>query len=85
MSERRRRTRANSSQAAVIACTGNSKRINCVVRNFSTTGARLEVALPTSVPETFDLVFDDSRSTLACRVKWRKDRDVGVEFQLPYR
>jgi hypothetical protein len=85
MSERRRRTRANSSQAAVIACTGNAKRINCVVRNFSTTGARLEVALPTSVPETFDLVFDDSRSTLACRVKWRKDRDVGVEFQLPYR
>ena len=84
MGERRRRTRAASTQAAVIACAG-AKRINCVVRNFSTTGARLEVALPTSVPETFDLVFDDNRSTLSCRVKWRKDRDVGVEFQLPYR
>jgi hypothetical protein len=84
MGERRKRTRAVSSQAAVIACNG-AKRINCEVRKFSTTGARLEVALPTSVPETFDLVFEDSRSTLQCRVKWRKDRNVGVEFQLPYR
>jgi hypothetical protein len=81
MSERRTRTRATSSQAAVIACVG-AKRINCLVRNFSSTGACLEVALPTSVPDTFDLVFDDSRSTLPCRVKWRKERDVGVEFRL---
>jgi hypothetical protein len=81
MSERRRRTRAISSQAAVIACAG-AKPINCVVLNFSTTGARLEFAVPTLLPETFDLVFDDSRSTLPCRVKWRKDRNVGVEFQL---
>ena len=84
MGERRKRTRAITSQAAVIACVG-AKRINCVVRNFSSTGARLEVALPTSVPDIFDLVFDDSRSTLPCRVKWRRDRDVGVVFQLRHR
>jgi hypothetical protein len=84
MGERRKRTRAITSQAAVIACVG-AKRINCVVRNFSSTGARLEVAVPTSVPDIFDLVFDDSRSTLPCRVKWRRDRDVGVVFQLRHR
>jgi hypothetical protein len=84
MSERRRRSRAVSSQTAVIACVG-AKRINCVVRNFSSTGARLEMALPSVVPETFDLVFDDARSTLPCRVKWRKDQAIGVEFQLPHR
>ncbi|HXW24553.1 MAG TPA: PilZ domain-containing protein [Xanthobacteraceae bacterium] len=83
MGERRRRTRAISSEAAVIACSG-AKRITCVVRNFSTTGARLEVAVPAAVPETFDLVFDDSRSTLPCRVKWRRERALGVEFRLPH-
>ena len=84
MNERRKRTRAASSQGAVIACLG-AKRVNCVVRNFSSTGARLEVALPASLPDTFDLVFDDNRSTLACRVKWRRERDVGVEFQSRHR
>jgi hypothetical protein len=84
MNERRTRSRAISSQAAVISCVG-ARRINCVVRNFSSIGARLEVPFPASLPDTFDLVFEDARSTLSCRVKWRKDRDIGVEFQLPHR
>ncbi|HEV3184349.1 MAG TPA: PilZ domain-containing protein [Xanthobacteraceae bacterium] len=83
MNERRKRTRAASSQTAVITCLG-AKRISCVVRNFSSTGARLEVPLPTALPDTFDLVFDDDRSTLSCRVKWRRERDLGVEFRLPH-
>jgi hypothetical protein len=84
VSERRKRSRAITAQNAMIACRG-AKRINCVVRNFSSTGARLELAVPSAVPETFDLVFDDSRAALACRVKWRKDHAVGVQFQLPHR
>ena len=84
MSERRKRSRAVSSQAAAISWAG-MRRINCVVRNFSSTGARLEGTLPASLPQTFDLVFDDDRSALACRVKWRRERAVGVEFQLPRR
>ena len=84
MSERMGRSRATSAQAAVIACAG-AKRINCIVRNFSSTGARLELAWPAAVPPTFNLVFDDGEAGLACRVKWHKNRDVGVEFQLPRR
>ena len=84
MNERRKRSRAASSQSAAIAWAG-MRRINCVVRNFSSTGARLEGTLPASLPPTFDLVFDDDRSALACRVKWRRERAVGVEFQLPRR
>jgi PilZ domain len=82
MSERRKRSRAVSSQPAIISTAG-ARRINCVVRNFSSTGARLEGLLPASLPQTFDLVFDDKRATLACRVKWRRAGAVGVEFALP--
>ena len=84
MPERRKRSRAISSQPAAISGAG-MRRINCVVRNFSSTGARLEGTLPASLPQTFNLVFDDDQSTLACRVKWRRERAVGVEFQLPRR
>jgi len=84
MSERRRRSRSISSQAATITCAG-AKRIACVVRNFSSTGARLELAWPSTVPQTFDLVLDEGRPGLACRVKWRKHHAIGVEFQLPRR
>jgi hypothetical protein len=84
MPERRKRSRAMSSQPAAISWAG-MRRINCVVRNFSSTGARLEGTLPASLPQTFNLVLDDDRSTLACRVKWRRERAVGVEFQLPRR
>ncbi len=84
MHDRRKRSRAISSQPAAISWDG-MRRINCLVRNFSSTGARLEGTLPASLPATFNLVFDDERSTLACRVKWRRERAVGVEFQLPRR
>jgi hypothetical protein len=82
--ERRKRSRAVSSQPAAILW-GGARRIHCVVRNFSSTGARLEGILPASLPESFDLVFDDERARLACRVKWRREGAVGVEFQLPHR
>ena len=81
MNERRKRSRAMSSQPAAIARAG-MRRVNCVVRNFSSTGARLEGTLPASLPPSFNLVVEDDRSPLACRVKWRRDRAVGVEFQL---
>ena len=84
MHDRRKRSRAMSSQPAAISWPG-MRRVNCVVRNFSSTGARLEGTLPASLPPTFNLVFDDDRSSLACRVKWRRERAVGVEFQLPRR
>jgi hypothetical protein len=84
MNDRRKRSRAASSQPAAISWAG-IRRIQCVVRNFSSTGARLEGVLPATLPETFDLVFDDERSTLSCRVKWRRESAVGVEFQLPGR
>jgi len=84
MQERRKRSRAVSLEPAAIAGAG-ARRIDCLVRNFSSTGARLEGVLPASLPQTFDLVFDDERATLSCRVKWRRPGAVGVQFAMPRR
>jgi PilZ domain len=84
MNERRKRSRTVSSQPATISWSG-VRRVHCVVRNFSSTGARLEGVLPAALPQIFDLVFDDDRARLPCRVKWRRPGAVGVEFELPHR
>ena len=54
--------------------------ISCVVRNVSPTGACLEVASHSGIPDTFDLVFDHDKSRRACEVVWRKRLLIGVAF-----
>jgi len=53
--------------------------VKCVVRNLSQTGAALEVHDP--VPGTFELVFDGDQSRRSCRVVWRRETRIGVQFQ----
>ena len=53
--------------------------IDCIVRNFSSRGARLEVASVVGLPDAFYLVVDDS-GTQACKVVWRRLKEVGVVF-----
>ena len=54
--------------------------VECVVRNLSKSGARLEVATVVGLPDAFYLVMPDS-GTLPCRVKWRRLKEVGVAFE----
>ena len=54
----------------------------CIVRDFSETGACLEVHSP--IPHNvFELVFDDSDGwpPRSCRVMWRKPSRMGVRFE----
>jgi hypothetical protein len=54
--------------------------IDCVVRNLSTSGAALEAPNQTGIPPRFILVIPRVGLRLACRVRWRKEHRVGVEF-----
>jgi PilZ domain len=54
--------------------------IDCVVRNLSTSGAALEAPNQTGIPPRFILVIPSDGLRLACRVRWRKEHRVGVEF-----
>jgi len=62
--------------AQIIWLTGAP--VKCVVRNLSQTGAKIEVRDP--VPETFELVFDGDENRHPCRVVWRKEFQIGVQF-----
>ncbi len=63
----------------IVWPTGTS--VKCIIRNLSETGACLEVHSP--VPHTFELVFDGDESRRSCRVVWRKETRIGVEFIAP--
>ena len=63
---------------AHIAYTG--RREDCVVRNVSDTGAKLELKTPVAkIPNSFELLVAEHHPQ-ACRVVWRSLREVGVQF-----
>lgn len=53
----------------------------CMVRNLSDTGACLVIAEPVAVPSEFDLTIEREKTPRHCRVIWREQNKVGVEFR----
>lgn len=54
---------------------------DCMVRNLSSTGAKVVIESSTGVPDGFLLRFEDG-SEKKCVVRWRKMTELGVEFVL---
>jgi hypothetical protein len=76
--ESRRAPRRNVLRAARISF--GKKRLTCMVRNLSATGASIEGAKLTQVPDTFTLVLEMESTERPCRVVWRKKARIGVRF-----
>jgi len=66
---------------AAKVLTGPSHTYDCLVRDISTLGARLEFTTTASLPDRFELAFEKARTLRVCRVAWRTNTQVGVEFQ----
>jgi two-component system, chemotaxis family, chemotaxis protein CheY len=79
MSDRRTKQSQRVLKSAKIAINRGSV-IDCTIRDISKNGACLRVASPVGIPEVFELVLDD-KIQQRCRVKWRKETQIGVEFQ----
>jgi len=77
--EQRLSPRRNVTIEAQVVFGAGQKRVDCIIRNISDGGAKLEVARVSVLPNTFDLVIGD-KAIQPCRVAWRALREVGVEF-----
>ena len=80
MLERRRLPRNRVYYGGIVAFNGRNSTLACVVRNFSTSGARIEFENPALIPDEVD--FTIARKGLSCRARlaWR-DRDAaGMMF-----
>ena len=54
--------------------------VDCTVRNLSALDALLAVKSHAAIPEQFDLVLETTGEHHACRVVWRGENRLGVEF-----
>lgn len=79
MEERRREPRMRVLKKGAIELKDGASVLDCVIRNISKLGARVDIASSVGVPEAFVLRIGDD-TTRRCRVVWRKPESVGVEF-----
>jgi hypothetical protein len=56
------------------------EKINCVVRDISTTGAAIEISDVVRIPDHFMLSIPEDRLKLPCNVVWRTQYRIGVAF-----
>ena len=54
--------------------------IDCMVRNISSNGARLDVANPIGVPPSFTLVIAADQFMRRCHAVWSSEQRIGVAF-----
>jgi len=76
--EERRAPRRNILSAGRISFADESK--TCTVRNISATGALIEGANLSGIPDTFTLVLEMETIARPCTVVWRKKTQIGVRF-----
>jgi hypothetical protein len=79
MQERRKRPRLRVLKSAKLVF-AKSSTFDCVVRDLTDVGARIEIPNAIDLPEKLGMTFDGGRFTRACRLVWRKLARSGVEF-----
>ncbi|MGU3540937.1 PilZ domain-containing protein [Methylobacterium sp. A54F] len=58
---------------------GNSS-LDCLVRDLSATGARIEASETTTLPEQFDLYIPQKDRTFRSKLRWRREDGIGITF-----
>ena len=79
MDERRTAPRVRTLLSGKIMLGGGGV-IDCMLRNRSATGARLQVPSIVGIPDHFTLLIEPARERHPVRVAWRKQTEIGVAF-----
>ena len=79
MQERRKRPRLRVFKSAKLVL-GKSSVFDCVVRDLTDVGARIEIPNAIDLPKKLGMTFDGGRLIRTCRLVWRKLTGAGVEL-----
>jgi hypothetical protein len=80
MSERRKSARQKSFLRGCIYFNNRRSALDCLVRDISSTGARLIFSDTVTIPDVVDLYIPQKEQTLRAQVHWRHGDEVGVGF-----
>ncbi len=56
------------------------RSVECLVRDLSEGGARLQVGSSAVLPDRFDLYMPKKHETRHARLKWRTSEEIGIAF-----
>ena len=81
LSDKKREKRKSLSQPGWITLDGGFAARQCVVQDMSSTGAKVTIDDPNTLPTKLRLAFSrDARTGRPCEVVWRRGKSVGVKF-----
>lgn len=80
MSERRQKVRKRTFLKGRILFNKGASSMDCLIRDLSEAGARLELSETSTLPDVFDLFIPQKDATLRTSLRWRRDEMVGVAF-----
>ena len=80
MPETRKSSRVRSLLSAQVIFNKGASTFDCIVRNISADGARLEIADSMALPAEFELDIPHKGRAFRARIVWRGDNLVGVEL-----
>jgi hypothetical protein len=83
MLDRRQRIRGRVCYGGLITFNARLSTLTCVVRNFSSLGARIEFDQPALLPDEIDFAILRKSLTRKARIVWRNDREAGLAFRNP--
>src|SRR4051794_16712340 len=81
MSDDHLETRGKTFLAGKVIFNFGQSSIDCIVRRISEGGATVELESVLDIPDSFQLSIPSEEKVLACRLKWRSDRQIGATFE----
>jgi hypothetical protein len=82
---RRSRRRVTVEDARIIDKQGGWSLVNCVVRDISDGGVKLQIDPSLEIPTNFDLLLVKELQIVPVRIRWRRRNFMGVQFNGPAR
>jgi hypothetical protein len=81
LGSKKRESRKSLHQSGWITLEGGFAARPCVVQDMSTTGAKITIDDPNTLPAKLKLAFSrDARTGRNCEVVWRRGKSVGIKF-----
>jgi PilZ domain len=80
MIERRQSARSRVIHGGVIAYNQRQSTVECVIRNFSEDGAKVEFDNPAALPDVIDLLIAKKNRAFTARIAWRQINEAGLAF-----
>lgn len=77
---RPREHRRKAFKAGIISYQNHALTADCVIRDISSSGAKLQFQEGTFVPENFTLTIPMEGSRIQCQVRWRNTNQIGAAF-----